>query len=158
MSTDEADEKIQEWKDLSTNRAGQSAREKATELWKEAPIKSVLARLLGSPREEKHWAVGADGEEEVAWRLRKLGEGWHVIHSVPVGEKGSDIDHVVIGPAGVFTLNTKNHSRNRVTVTERGVYVNGKPTDYLRNSRFRRGSVRAASFRWHVALMSSSNQ
>jgi hypothetical protein len=124
------------WQDLSKNQAGQSARQRAVELRKEAPIKSVLARLLGSLREERDWAVGADGEEEVAWRLRKLGGEWHVIHSVPVGEKGADIDHVVVGPAGVFTLNTKNHSNHRVTVTQGGVYVNGQPTDYLRNSRF----------------------
>lgn len=87
-------------------------------------------------REKRNWAVGADGEEEVALRLRKLGDGWHVIHSVPVGENGADIDHVVIGPAGVFTLNTKNHSKHRVTVTQGGVYLNGRRTEYLRNSRY----------------------
>ena len=113
----------------------QSARKRAVELRREAPIKSVLARLLGSPREERDWVVGADGEDEVAWRLRKFGDGWHVIHSVPAGEKGADIDHVVIGPAGVFTLNTKNHSKHRVPVTQGGVYVNGERTDYFRNSR-----------------------
>ena len=58
-----------------------------------------------------------------------------MIHSLPVGEKGADIDHLVVGPAGVFTLNTKNHSKHRVTVTQGGVYVNGQRTDYLRNSR-----------------------
>jgi nuclease-like protein len=111
-----------EWQDLSKNRAGESPRKRAVELRQDAPIKSVLARLLGNPREERDWAVGADGEEEVAWRLRKLGGEWHVIHSVPVGEKGADIDHVVIGPGGVFTLNAKNHSRHRVTVTQ-GVFT-----------------------------------
>ena len=124
------------WQDLSKNQAGQSARKRAVELRKEAPIKSVLARLLGSPREERDWAVGADGEVEVARRLRKLGGGWHVIHSVPVGGMGADIDHVVIGPTSVLTLNTKNHGKHRVTVTRGGVYVNGQPTEYLRNSRF----------------------
>lgn len=124
------------WQDLSKNQAGEFARKRAVELRKEAPIKSALARLLGSPREERDWAVGADGEEEVARRLRKLGGEWHVIHALPVGEKGADINHVVIGPAGVFTLNTKNHSKHRVTVTQGGVYVNGQRTDYLRNSRF----------------------
>lgn len=106
------------------------------ELRREVPIKSILGRLLGSPGEERDWAVGADGEEEVARRLRKLGPGWHFIHSVPVGEEGADIDHVVIGAAGVYTLNTKNHSKHKVTVTQGGVYVNGQRTDYLRNSRF----------------------
>lgn len=86
--------------------------------------------------DERAFRVGADGEEEVAWRMRKLGVGWHVIHSVPVGEKGSDIDHVVIGPAGVFTLNTKKHPGKKVWVAEKAVMVNGQKTNYLRNSRF----------------------
>jgi hypothetical protein len=32
---------------------------------------------------------------------------WTVLHSVPVGTGSTDIDHIAIGPAGVFTLNTK---------------------------------------------------
>ena len=64
MGADFSDEPV--WNDLASNRPGQSARKRAVELRKEAPIKSVLARLLGSPREERDWAVGADGEEEVA--------------------------------------------------------------------------------------------
>ncbi|MBG6212216.1 hypothetical protein RCH23_000129 [Cryobacterium sp. CAN_C3] len=42
--------------------------------------------------------------------LSKLGPEWTVLHAVPVGSGSSDIDHVVIGPAGVFTINTKNHT------------------------------------------------
>jgi Nuclease-related domain len=99
-------------------------------------MKAFIARLLGAHRDERHWRVGAEGEEEVAWRLRKLGKGWHVIHSVPVGDRGSDIDHVVIGPGGVFTLNTKNHTGQSVSVTSTNVFVNGQNTHYFRNSRF----------------------
>ena len=33
----------------------------------------------------------------------------------------TDIDHVVIGPAGVFTLNTKRHPDGKVTVYERAL-------------------------------------
>lgn len=57
-----------EWEDLSKNRAGASARKRAVELRKEAPMKSVLARLLGSPREERDWAVGANGEAHAPYR------------------------------------------------------------------------------------------
>jgi len=32
-----------------------------------------------------------------------------VLDSIPVGDNGSDIRHLVIGPAGVFSLNTKHH-------------------------------------------------
>lgn len=48
--------------------------------------------------------------------------------------RGSDIDHVVIGPAGVFTINTKHHERGTVWVASRRLLVNGQRTDHLRNS------------------------
>lgn len=123
------------WQDLSQNRAGQAVRERAVELRAEAPVKTFVARVLGVHTDERAYRVGADGEQEVAWRMRKLGDGWHVLHSVPVGEKDSDIDHVVIGPPGVFTLNTKNHSRKKVWVAEKAFMVSGQKTNYLRNSR-----------------------
>jgi hypothetical protein len=59
-----------------------------------------------------------------------------VLHAVEVGEKGSDIDHVVIGPPGVFTFNAKRHPRGKAWVGERMVMVNGQRTEYLRNSRY----------------------
>jgi hypothetical protein len=36
--------------------------------------------------------------------------GWHVLHAVPIGTRGTDIDHVVIGPFGLVTVNTKTTS------------------------------------------------
>jgi hypothetical protein len=85
--------------------------------------------------QERAWRRGAEGEEEVGWQLRKLGDRWKVIHSVPVGTGDTDIDHVVIGPPGVFTLNTKNHVGGRVTVTAKAIYVNGTFQPYLAKSR-----------------------
>jgi hypothetical protein len=125
-----------EWYDLSTNRAGQAARQKSVELRQEAPVKSILARLLGAPRTDRDYRVGADGEEKVGHRLSKLGPGWNVLHAVPVGNRGSDIDHVLVGPPGVFTLNTKNHTGKNVWVNDRSFKVSGRSTDYLRNSRY----------------------
>lgn len=125
-----------QWLDLTENRPGQAARQKSKELRGAAPFRSALARVMGVRLEERDWRVGAEGEVEVARRLRKLKEGWHVIHAVPVGDLGTDIDHVVIGPPGVFSLNTKNHTGNRVAVTVNGVYVNRQKTLYLEKSRF----------------------
>lgn len=123
------------WSDLSLNAPGQLARKAALTRREQAPIKTFVARVLRVHTDERAWRVGADGEEKVARRLRKLGDGWHVLHAVPVGTRGADIDHVVIGPGGVFTLNTKNHGGNHVWVSERTFLVNGQRTDYLRNSR-----------------------
>jgi hypothetical protein len=138
MSVDGVDETGSKplWRDLAANRPGQAARTEALARRRAAPVKTFLARAMGVHSNERAWRVGADGEEEVARRLRKLGNGWRVLHAVPVGEKGSDIDHVVIGPPGVFTLNTKNHSRSKVWVAEKTFMVNGQAKGYFGNSRF----------------------
>jgi hypothetical protein len=121
--------------DLAATPPGWAARQKALELKKSAPVKTFVDRVLNVQTAERAWRIGADGEDKVARRLQKLGEGWRVLHAVPVGERGSDIDHVVIGPPGVFTLNTKNHSGANVWIADRSFLVNGQKTDYVRNSR-----------------------
>jgi hypothetical protein len=94
-----------------------------------------LGRVLRVHNDERAWRVGADCEEEVAWRLRKLPDGWRILHAIPIGEKASDIDHLIVGPGGVFTLNTKNHSSGKVWVAQNSFLVNGQKMDYHRNSR-----------------------
>src|SRR4051812_49034648 len=94
-----------------------------------------LWRKFVARKSARSWRAGADGEEEVARSLDKLPDGWCILHAVPVGETGSDIDHVIIGPGGVFTLNTKNHSGGKVWVAHNTFMVNGQKKDYLRNSR-----------------------
>lgn len=102
------------------------------------PRRSGVARVLGrSPlsADSRPWYLGAIGELRVAERLAKLGPDWTVLHSVPIGERGSDIDHVVVGAAGVFTINTKLHEDARVWVGSKRLLVNGQKTDHLHNSR-----------------------
>lgn len=51
---------------------------------------------------------GASGEEHVGGLLETLAsEGWQVIHDASLGR--GDVDHIVIGPAGAFTIETKSH-------------------------------------------------
>lgn len=126
----------QQAQDLSQNVAGALVRAKRNEVNAQAPVLNLVARVLGVKTEERSWRVGAKGEEHVARELNKLGDAWRLLHAVPIGERGSDIDHVVIGPPGVFTLNTKRHPDGNAWVGERAVLINGQRTDYLRNSRF----------------------
>ncbi|NYE35631.1 hypothetical protein F4692_000735 [Nocardioides cavernae] len=52
---------------------------------------------------------GAGSEAEVARALRRLPEGWFVFHDVPWrGRPGVTIDHVVVGPAGVFVIEAES--------------------------------------------------
>ncbi|MEJ5943869.1 nuclease-related domain-containing protein [Pseudokineococcus basanitobsidens] len=123
------------WTDLAATRPGAAARAKALELRQTSPVRTFLTRLLGVHTEERAWRIGADGEEAVAAQLLRLGERWKVLHAVPVGDRGSDIDHVVVGPGGVFTVNTKHHPRARVWIGGGTFIVNGQRVPYVRNSR-----------------------
>jgi len=66
---------------------------------------------------------GARGEEAVAALLATLPSGYHVFHDVAIGESGG-IDHVVIGPNGLFAVETKCWS-GQVTLEGGNVLFNG---------------------------------
>lgn len=121
-------------RDLALNRPGSAAAAKQQELRAAAPVRTVIDRIFDRKTDERAWRLGADGERQVGNDLARLGSRWRVLHAVPVGTRGSDIDHVVIGPGGVFTLNSKRHPRARVWVGEHQIRVNGQPTHYVRNS------------------------
>ncbi len=51
---------------------------------------------------------GASGEEQVGGLLDHMaGRGWHVIHDASLGR--GNVDHILIGPPGIFTVETKSH-------------------------------------------------
>lgn len=121
--------------DLALNQPGATLRVKAGQIQKEHPFLVFILRFVGAHSQERAWRRGAEGEEEVAWQLRKLDDRWRVLHSVPIGTGETDIDHLVIGPPGVFALNAKNHLGKRVTVYEKAIYVSGSKQPYLAKSR-----------------------
>lgn len=55
----------------------------------------------------KSYFLGAVGEARVAAELRKLPDEYHVIHDFPIGSVNF-VDHVVMGPTGVFAVETKD--------------------------------------------------
>jgi hypothetical protein len=70
----------------------------------------ALMRLRARPGrmadERAIWAAGARGEELVAAQLARLPEGFVVLNNVPLPGR-DDVDHVVVGPAGVAVVETK---------------------------------------------------
>lgn len=124
------------WRDVGVNRPGELVRAQAEELRRAAPFRTLLARLAHVHTDERAFRLGAKGEEIVGHRLDRMGPAWQVLHSVRVGNKGADIDHVVIGPGGVFTINTKYHPGGRAWVGQSAIMINGQSVPYLRNSRF----------------------
>jgi hypothetical protein len=126
------------WVDLATNIPGEAVREQAVSAQVAAPVRTLVARAFGIHTEERAWRIGAVGEEKVAAQLAKLVKKdprWRVIHAIPVGNRGSDIDHLIIGPGGVFTANAKHHPEAKIWVGGNTVMVNGSKQPYVRNSR-----------------------
>lgn len=89
------------------------------------------------------WYRGALGELAVARRLDEMGGEWVAIHGVPIGSRGADIDHLVIGPSGVYSINTKRHADARVFAGGGSIRINGQPTQYVRNSQYEADRVAA---------------
>jgi hypothetical protein len=83
--------------------------------------------------------LGGPGEgvpRTVAERLDRLsGEGWETVHDVPLGRQGTCIEHLVIGPGGLFTVTERCHPGQRVVGRGRAMAVDGRPVAYLRDAR-----------------------
>ena len=62
--------------DLSANVAGAAARAKRDQVNAQAPVRNLVARVLGVKTDERAWRVGAKGEEKVGKELTKLPDGW----------------------------------------------------------------------------------
>lgn len=77
--------------------------------------------------------LGRDGERVVAQYLEWFrSANFFVFHDVPSGD--ANVDHVLIGPKGVFTIETKTHSKPargecKVTVVAGEVRANGLVLD-----------------------------
>lgn len=79
-----------------------------------AAIAAMLgANRLYSPQIER-WLQGAKGERDVAAVLAELeADGWQSLHDISLGR--GNIDHILVGPGGLFTIETKSH-RGRIGV------------------------------------------
>lgn len=93
------------------------------------PVRTYLARFLGF-QDTEPTSRGAGGQRATGWWLGRLPDGWHVINDVPVGEAGTSVDHLVIGPGGVFTIDTKVLD-GKIWLGPRSVLHNRRRTDFL---------------------------
>jgi len=82
----------------------------------------AFATMKGLRRVERFFK-GARGEERVSWILRSLPDRYHVFNDFVAGN--AHVDHVVVGPAGVFAVETKNW-RGPVTVEDGHVLLDGR--------------------------------
>lgn len=98
--------------------AGESAGESARRQREKAERLARSAEL---------WERGAEGERRTAETLSVLpAESWTVFHDLRwPGRRFANVDHVVVGPPGVFVIDSKNWSGS-ITVTDKVLRQNGR--------------------------------
>lgn len=87
---------------------------------------AVAYFLYRGERRMENFYKGARGEERVAGILRSLPDTYHVFNDFVAGR--AHVDHVVVGPAGVFAIETK-FWRGKVTLEEGHILLDGRLPD-----------------------------
>jgi len=98
-------------------------------LWLMAIFPIVFAGLAAMlmPQHIKAWDIGASGEEAIGRILAELEpEGFRAIHDRKIPGSSANIDHIFVGPTGIFVIETKSYE-GRVRVSWRGeLFVAGR--------------------------------
>lgn len=106
--------------------------------WSVAAAAAVwtLTELMAIPAEIGAWRTGAHGEDHTARALADLeAEGFVVLHDRRKPGSSANINHVIVGPTGVFVVETKSYS-GPLSIQGDDVYVGGRRrTDIVHQAR-----------------------
>jgi hypothetical protein len=116
-------------------------------LWLVVPfvaVPSTLIAMVVLSGPTLAWRTGALGEERTAELLRPLGaQGFRVIHDRLIPGSRANIDHIVVGPPGVFVVETKSYT-GKLRVRGREIWIAGqRKTDILAQVRREADAVAA---------------
>ncbi len=90
-----------------------------------ALILAALALLSGAGLAHYEWRYrsrstlraqlrsGLRGQQRMAEVLAVLDDGYYLINNLKLPDRADDVDHIIVGPNGIFALETKNH-RGRI--------------------------------------------
>jgi Nuclease-related domain len=110
--------------------AGQSAMCTVVEAQARVHPRGRVARLFGAspldPAIRSQYRV-ALAELKVGDMLENLGQRWDVLHDIPLG--GTVLDHLSIGPAGIFAVVAANFRDEDVVIDGANLLVTNAPRD-----------------------------
>lgn len=70
-----------------------------------------IAYVLGIYTYQRYllWRSGTVGEDIVTRELKKLNDSYYLINNIVVPPNRGDTDHIVLGPNGIFVIESKNY-------------------------------------------------
>jgi hypothetical protein len=111
-----------------------------------------------SAKERIKYMRGGQAEALVAWILEDLPDSYHIFNGLKL-YKDSDIDHIVVGPQGLFCISTKS-VRGLFEMRDDKLFHNGRECHYAQQARSQAGelanrlqALRGAPVPWVQAVL-----
>jgi hypothetical protein len=123
------------WTDLAAHRPGRDSRLRADRLRRQWRSLGWLQRRRTSRAEERRWREAGDAKRQVARSFERLGPDWRVLHALPGGPDAEVLDHLLVGPGGVFAVNSSHHASRAVCLGGDTLIVDGKRVHHVAHSR-----------------------
>ena len=101
----------------------------------------VRRRCSGMRLEDRSWERQAVPSTSLAEQLADLPAGWHRVDAVDLGDRRRPVEHVIVGPGGVFVVSAVEHQDDRIWIRGDGFLVNGQWMPYIRETRREVGRV-----------------
>ena len=103
-------------------------------------------------RESNNYYHGRKGEYAIFYELKKLSDDYLVFQDIKIPNGKGNIDFVVLGPTGIFTIEAKSH-RGRITFNGKDLLIN--------NNQFEKNVLEQAmlqSLDLHHFILGKSNE
>jgi hypothetical protein len=111
----------------------------------------LILALSDDPQSTRAWQSGATGERKLGEKLASLGDSIIALHDRRVPKSRANIDHIVIGPAGVYVIDAKRYRNAKIAVRRSGGCLSAVRTQLMVSGRDKTKLVDAMD--WQVAAV-----
>lgn len=101
----------------------------------------LILALSDDPQSTRAWERGAIGEEILAQRLTDLPDTFRVLHDRRIPGTRANIDHIAIGPSGVWVIDAKRYKGRRPSLHVEGGIIRPRVESLRVGGRDRTGLV-----------------
>jgi len=114
----------------------------------------ILAAVTAEPQTTRAWRSGAVGERRLADRLADLGDSVVALHDRRAPGTRANIDHVVVGSAGVYVVDAKHYKNATVRVRRSGGFFTPVKEQLMVDGRDK--TALAGAMQWQVTAVRSA--
>jgi hypothetical protein len=106
--------------------------------------------LLQLPQTTRAWRLGAEGERRTAQHLQGLAQsGFVVLNDRKVPGYGGNLDHIAVGPSGVWAIETKR-LKGKVEIQGDELWIGGRRQDRIVDQVYREAVAVQIALRDHL--------